>query len=97
MGEFPEQLSLLLQRHADPGISHGKLDPVAAVRRILREAGLTTADMRYMRWMAQLHEVIGEEGWEAFMQEAHELRERSECGQRRAAARTVLRKRLAVG
>src|SRR5262249_2347370 len=31
LGEFLEQLALLLRRHADAGIGHRKLDPVAAV------------------------------------------------------------------
>src|SRR5262245_12835833 len=31
LGEFLEQLALLFRRHADAGIGHRKLDPVAAV------------------------------------------------------------------
>src|SRR5262249_16241718 len=29
LAELLEQLGLLLRRHADPGVGHGKLDPVA--------------------------------------------------------------------
>jgi hypothetical protein len=60
---------------------------------ILHAAGLTTADIRHCRWMADLHKAIGEDGWEEFMQEAHRLRHQSEHGQLRAAARAVLRRR----
>src|SRR5262249_21301484 len=31
LAELPEQLGLLLRRHADAGIGHGQLDPVASV------------------------------------------------------------------
>ena len=36
LGEFLEQLRLLLRRHADAGVGDGQLDPVAAVDHLAR-------------------------------------------------------------
>jgi hypothetical protein len=63
------------------------------VERILREAGLTTADIRHMDLVTAFHKEVGEDGFEEYLQEVCKRAEDRRHAQSRAAMRAVLRKR----
>jgi hypothetical protein len=61
--------------------------------RILREAGMTTADIRHCETLGEFSRLVGEDGFEEFLQEHHKRKRRTEHARDYAAMRVVLRRR----
>jgi hypothetical protein len=71
----------------------GGLGKPLDMEHIMREAGMTTADIRHCETLAEFSKLVGEDGFEEFLQEHHKRMRRTERARDYAAMRAVLRRR----
>ena len=64
--------------------------------RIMREAGMTTSDLRHCERLAELHELLGDAGFKEIHREINEAKERAARATIRANLRAYRQRRLAA-